>query len=110
MSESAFLCEGIIRSPCSARYWGPNWRTTSANSIFPFEGQTRGSAMAGPPSLEDAVGGLTEEVTELVPQRLGQVGIDLGGSQARVSEQDLDDADIDAPLEHMRGKAVRWRV
>ena len=62
--------------------------------------------MAGPPSLEEAVGGLTQEVTELVPQRLGEVGVDLGGSQARMSEQDLDDADIHAPLEHVRGEAV----
>ena len=66
--------------------------------------------MAGPPSLEEAIGGLTEEMTELVPQRIGEVGVDLGGSQTRVSEQDLDDADIDAPLEHVRGKAVTQRV
>ena len=66
--------------------------------------------MAGPPSLEEAIGGLTEEVTELIPQRLGEVGVDLGGSQARVSEQDLDDADIHATLEHVRGEAVTQRV
>src|SRR5580693_7931701 len=78
--------------------------------MFPFGGQTRGSTMAGPPSLEQAIGGLTEEVTELVPQRLGEVGVDLGGSQARVSEQDLDDADIHATLKHVRGKAVTQRV
>src|SRR5580692_12031944 len=110
MSESAFLCEGIIRSPCSARYWATNWRTTSANSIFPFGGQTRGSAMARPPSLEEAIGGLTEELAKLIPQRIGEVGVDLGGSQTRVSEQDLDDADIDALFEHVRGKAVTQRV
>ena len=110
MSASAFLCEGIIRSPCSAAYWGPKWRTTSANSIFPFGGQTRGSTMAWPPSLEEAIGGLMKEVTELIPQRIGEVSVDFGGSQARVSEQDLDDADIDAALEHVRGKAVTQRV
>jgi hypothetical protein len=66
--------------------------------------------MAGPPSLKEAIGGLTEELTELVPQRIGEVGVDLGGTQTRVSEQDLDDADIDAPLEHVRGKAVTQRV
>jgi hypothetical protein len=38
------------------------------------------------------------------------VGVNLGGSQARVSEQDLDDADIDAPLEHVRGKTVAQRL
>ena len=66
--------------------------------------------MAGPPSLEESIGGLTEEITELVPQRIGEVGVDLGGSQARVSEQDLDDADIHATLEHVRGEAVTQRV
>jgi hypothetical protein len=66
--------------------------------------------MARPPSLEEAVGRLIEEVTELIPQRIGEVGVDLGGSQARVPEQDLDDADIDAPLEHVRGEAVTQRV
>src|SRR5271156_6950463 len=82
----------------------------SANSIFPLGRQTRGSTMARPPSLEEAIGGLTEEMTELIPQRIGEVGIDLGGSQARVSEQDLDDADIHATLEHVSGEAVTQRV
>ena len=62
--------------------------------------------MARPPSLEEAIGGLTEELAKLIPQRIGEVGVDLGGTQARVSEQDLDDADIHAALEHVRGKAV----
>src|SRR6202044_1730019 len=103
MSASAFLCEGIIRSPCSARYWATNWRTTSANSIFPFGGQTRGSAMAGPPSLEEAVGGLTEEMTELIPQRIGEVGVDLGGRRIIKKKKDLEDGDIHAPLQPVRG-------
>ena len=60
MSESAFLCEGIIRSPYWEMYSGPNRRTTSANSIFLFGGQTRGSTMAGLPSREEAVGGLRQ--------------------------------------------------
>ena len=87
-------------------YSGPNRRTTSANSTPAFAGQTLGSTIAGLPSLEEAVGGLGQQLAELVPQWLGQVGVDLGGSQARVSEQDLDDADIHATLEHVRGEAV----
>ena len=66
--------------------------------------------MAGPPSLEEAVGGLAQQFAELVPQRLGQVGVDLRGSQARMAEQDLDDPDVHAPLEHVRGEAVTQRV
>src|SRR5271157_6243008 len=106
MSESAFFCEGIIRWPYREVYWGPNRRTTSANSTSALGGQTLGSITAGPPSLEEAVGGLEQELAELVPQRIGQMGIDLGGSNARVSEQHLDDADIHAPLEHVCGEAV----
>src|SRR5208283_5974 len=74
MSDSALLCEGIIRWPYWEVYWGPNWRTTSANSTSAFGGQTLRSTMAGPPSLEEAVGGLAQQFAELVPQRLGQVG------------------------------------
>ena len=62
MSESAFFCEGIIRWPYWEMYWGPNRRTTSANSTSAFGGQTLGSTMAGPPSLEEAVGGLAQEL------------------------------------------------
>src|ERR1700677_960405 len=106
MSESAFFCEGIIPWPYCETYWGPNRRTTSANSTSAFGGQTLGSTTAGPPSLEEAVGGLEKELAELVTKRISQMGIALGGTNARVSEQHLDDADIDAPLEHMCGEAV----
>src|SRR6516225_1983567 len=110
MSASAFLCEGITPWPYCAMYWGPNRRTTSANSTSALGGQTLFSAMAGPPSLEEAVGGLAQQCAELVPQRLCEVGIDLGGSQARMPEQDLDDANVHAALEHVRGEAVAQRV
>ena len=66
--------------------------------------------MTGPPSLEEAVGGLTQQVAELVPQRLGEVGIDLGGLQAGVAEQDLNDPDVYALLKHVRSEAVTQRV
>ena len=66
--------------------------------------------MAGPPSLEEAVGGLAQQRAKLVPQRLGQVGVDLRGVQARMAEQDLDDPDVHAPLEHVGGEAVTQRV
>src|SRR5271156_2333504 len=91
-------------------YWGPNRRTTSANSMSALGGQRRGSTMARPPSLEEAVGGLRQEVTELVPQGLGQVGIDLGGPRALKTQKDLDDPDVHAALEHVRGEAMTQRV
>jgi hypothetical protein len=52
-------------------------RTTSANSMSTLGGQTRGSTMAGPPSLEEAVGVLALQRAELVPQRFGVVSVDL---------------------------------
>ena len=110
MSESALFCEGIIRWPYWEVYRGPNRRTTSANSTSACGGQTLGSTMAGPPSLEEAVGGLTQEETELVPQRLGQMGVDLGGSQARMAEQDLDEPDVHAALEQVSGEAMTQRL
>ena len=110
ISESAFFCEGIILSPYWATYWGPNWRTMSAKSTLALGGQMLGSTTAGPPSLEEAVGGLEQQLAELVAQRVSEMGIDHGGSQAGVSEQHLDDADIHAPLEHVCGEAVTQRV
>ena len=93
MSERALFCEGMI----TRAYWevssGPNRRTTSANSTSAFGGQTLESTMAGPPSLEEAVGGLSEQLAKLVTQGFGEVGVDLRGLQARMPQQDLDDAD-----------------
>src|SRR5215469_17964546 len=110
MSASAFFCEGIIRAPYRDVYSGPNRRTTSAKSTSALGGQTQGSTMARPPSVEEAVGGLAQQVAKLCLQRLGQVGVDDGRLQARMPEQELDDADIDAAREHVRGEAVAQRV
>src|SRR5271170_5502124 len=109
MSARALCCDGSVLWPYCARYWEPNRRTTSASSTPALDGAKLGSTMAGPPSLEEALGGLRQELAELVPQGLGQVGVDLGGSQARMSEQERDHADVDAPLEQMRGETVTQR-
>src|SRR5208283_2611128 len=82
--------DALVAFPVRTVDWGPNWRTSSSNSTVAFGGQTLGSTIAGPPSLEEAVGGLAQQFAELVPQRQGQVGVDLRGSQARMPEQDLD--------------------
>ena len=66
--------------------------------------------MIRPPSFEEAVGGSAEQFPEIVAQRLTQMGVDLRGSQARMPEQELNDADVHALLEHVRGKAVPKRV
>ena len=66
--------------------------------------------MLGPHSLEETIGGLAEQLAEVLTQRFGEVSVYLRGSDARMSEQDLDDADIHASLEHVRGEAVAQRV
>jgi hypothetical protein len=54
--------------------------------------------MVRPPSLEETVGGLAEQLPEILTQWFRQVGVDLRGSDARMSEQDLDNADVHASL------------
>ena len=66
--------------------------------------------MAGPPSFEEARAGLVQQLAELIAQRLGHVGVNLRGAETGMSEQDLDDADVDAALEQVRGEAVAERV
>ncbi len=62
--------------------------------------------MVGPPSLEEAIGGLAEQLPEILTQRFTEVGVDLRGSNARMSEQNLDEANVHASLQHVRGEAV----
>src|SRR5215471_9660133 len=71
---------------------------------------TQGLSMAGPPSFEEARGGLVQQLAELITQRLGHVGVNRRGTETGMSEQDLDDADVDAALEQVRGEAVAERV
>src|SRR5215469_17925202 len=40
----------------------------------------------------------------------GDLGVERGGVEPHMAEQGLDDADIDAVLQQMRGKAVSQRV
>jgi hypothetical protein len=66
--------------------------------------------MVRPPSLEEAVGGLAEQLPEVLPQRFGQVGVDLRRADAGMSEQDLDNTDVDVPLKQVRCEAMPERV
>jgi hypothetical protein len=74
MSESALFREGIIARPHCLVYLAPKRRTTSAGATFVLGRQVRGSTMAGPPSVEEPVGGRGQQRAELVSQRLGQMG------------------------------------
>jgi hypothetical protein len=62
--------------------------------------------MVGPPSLEETIGGLAEQLPKILTQRFAQVSVDLCRSYARMSEQNLDQANIHASLQHVRGEAV----
>ena len=66
--------------------------------------------MIRPLSFEEAVGGPAKQLPKIVAQRLTQMGVDLGRLQARMPEQDLNDADVHALLEHVRGETVAKRV
>lgn len=110
MSERALLCEGIIRWPYCAAYLGPNRRTTSASSTSVFVEGTLTSTISGSPSLEEAVGGLTEQLPKILAQRFGEVGIDLRGAYARMPQKYLNQANVHALFEQVRGKAVPERV
>jgi len=48
--------------------------------------------------------------TRIVPQRFGQVGVEFGGADLRMPEQDLNDPDVHASFEQVRGEAVAQRV
>src|SRR5271157_2804033 len=82
----------------------------SANSRRGLGRSTRGSNMVGPPSFEEAFGSLVQQMAELLPQRLGQMGIDFGGAEASMSQQNLDEANVHSPLEHVGGEAVAERM
>jgi hypothetical protein len=41
-----------------------------------------GLTMLGPPSLEETLGGLPEQLPQILTQRFAQMGIDLGGTDA----------------------------
>ena len=69
-----------------------------------------GLATLGPPSFEQTLGGLGEQLPEVLTQRFTQVGVYLRGSYTGVSQQDLDNTDVHASLEHVRGEAVPERV
>jgi len=66
--------------------------------------------MVRPPSLKETVRGLAEQLPEVLTHWFCQVSVDLRGSNARMSEQDLDQPDVHSSLEQVRGEAVAERV
>jgi len=66
--------------------------------------------MMGPPSLEETLGDLVQQVPQVLTQRFAQMRIDFGGADTRMSQQNLDDANVHASLQQVRGEAVPQRV
>jgi len=64
----------------------------------------------GPPSLEETLGDLVEQSPQVFAQRFAEMGIDLGGSDTCMSQQNLDDSDVHAALQQVRGEAMPKRV
>ena len=62
--------------------------------------------MAGPPSLEETLGDLVEQSPQIFTQRFAQVGVDLRGADTCMSQQNLDDTNIHASFQQVRGEAV----
>jgi hypothetical protein len=50
----------------------------------------------GRPSSKETGEEVTEQLAQVATQGLAQVGVDLGGAHARVPQQDLHEADVDA--------------
>ncbi len=61
--------------------------------------------MAGPP-FEQAVRCLTQQFTKFIPHGDREVGIDFRRSQAGMSQQNLNDADVETTLQHVRREAM----
>ena len=66
--------------------------------------------MAGPPSLEETLGDLVKQSPQIFTQRFAQVGVDLRGADTCMSQQNLDDANIHALFQQVRGGTVPKRV
>ena len=47
-----------------------------------------------------------EQSPEVLAQRFAEVGVDLGGSDTCMSQQNLDDANVHALFEQVRGEAM----
>ena len=96
--------------PNCERYSGANRRTTSANSISDSAETGLGLNIFGPPSVEEAVRDVPQQFSQILTQRFRQVRVVLRGLQTRMPQQDLNQANIHAPLEHERGETVPERM
>ena len=66
--------------------------------------------MMGPPSFEETLGDLVKQSPQIFTQRFAQVGVDLRGADTCMAQQNLDDANIHALFQQVRGEAVPKRV
>src|SRR5712692_3436946 len=99
MSCMARWCEGSKRSPKRARYAAPWRRKMSATSSMRTSG--KGS---------EALHELVERVGQGSPHLARQMGVDLGGAGAAVTEVLLDEAQVDAGLEQVGGVGMAQSV
>ena len=95
MADMTFSCARLRCPRCSARQAGACWRKMSATS-------REGRPTAGTSGRRQRL----QRAEDLVQQIGGHVGVHGGGLQALVSEQHLDDADVNLALQQVRGEAM----
>src|SRR5260221_14327148 len=94
----------LIWPALALRHAGPRSRKISATSKAGRD--TRASASAGRPDLLELERDMLQRAHDLADGLGGDAGIECRGVEPGVTEQHLDDADIDVLLQEVGGKAV----
>ena len=86
------------------------WPALARRHAAPWSRKISATSSAGRGSRADQAGGsraeLVERALDLADRPGGDLGVERGGVELLVTEQDLDDADVDLLLEQMGGEAV----
>src|SRR6267154_5815639 len=107
-ADITFSCSRLTWPALALRHAGPWPRKISATSKAGRD--TRALASAGRPNLLELDRDMLQRAHDLADRLGGDPGIERRGVELGVTEQHLDDADIDVLLEQMGGEAVPERV
>src|SRR6266568_6312202 len=104
IADITFSCSRLTWPALALRHAGPRSRKISATSKAGRD--TSASASAGRPDLLELERDVLQRAHDLTDRLGGDAGIERRGVELGVTEQHLDDADIDVLLEQVGGKAV----
>src|SRR6266702_8215153 len=104
IADITFNCSRLTWPALALRHAGPWPRKISATSKAGRD--ISALASAGRPDLLELERDVLQRAHDLADRLGGDPGIERGGVELGVAEQDLDDADIDVLLEQVGGKAV----